>query len=171
MPQIVSVRYVEELMMIGPADRTADGRGRKKSTIGSILQCPHSTIASSKSSSPSASTASFIPVKRPRQNQSLYDAVAGNSREDRFLKSPLVRTTARPRTSRAVPPETVLAYRWRRNRQPKRDDDEDEDEDEELEELMGDEDEDVKMMQAGLLVPSDSNGALPHSVRLRRRWI
>lgn len=143
-----------------------DGRGRKKSTIGSILQCSHSTIASSESSSPSASTASFILVKRPRQNQSLYDAVAGNSREDRFLNS---RRTDRPRTSRAVPPETVLAYRWRRNRQAKRDDDEDEDE--ELEELMGDEDEDVKMMQAELLVPSDSNGALPHSVRLQRRWI
>jgi hypothetical protein len=63
----------------------------------------------------------------------------------------------------------VLAYRWRRNRQAKRDDDEDEDED--LEELMVDEDEDVKMMQAGLLVPSDSNVALPNSVRLQRRWI
>ena len=46
-----------------------------------------------------------------------------------------------------------------------------EDEDDELEELMVDEDEDVKMMQAGLLVPSDSNVALPHSVRLQRRWI
>jgi len=144
-------------------------RGRKKSTIGSILQCPHSTIASSESSSPSASTASFIPVKRPRQNQSLYDAVAGNSREDRFLNSHVVRRTDRPRTSRTVPPETVLAYRWRRNRQAKRDDDKDEDE--ELEELMVDEDEDVKMMQAGLLVPSDSNEALPHSVQLHQRWI
>ena len=112
------------------------------------------TIASSESSSPSATTASFIPVEGPRQNQSLYDAVAGNSREDRFLNSLLVRgTTDRPGTSRAAAPETVLACRWRRNRQAKRDDDEDEDE--ELEELMVDEDEDVKMMQAGLLVPSD----------------
>jgi hypothetical protein len=158
-------------MMIGLPIKSRGAQKIDDRVRSSLLQCPHSTIASSESSSPSASTASFIPVKRPRQNQSLYDAVAGNSREDRFLKSPLVRTTARPRTSRAVPPETVLAYRWRRNRQPKRDDDEDEDEDEELEELMGDEDEDVKMMQAGLLVPSDSNGALPHSVRLRRRWI
>jgi len=58
----------------------------------------------------------------------------------------------------------VLAYRWRRNRQKQRD--KDEDEDEELEDLLLDDDDDVKMMQAGLLVSSERNSALPDSVTL-----
>jgi hypothetical protein len=64
----------------------------------------------------------------------------------------------------------VLACRWRRNRQKQQDEDEDEDEDEELEDLVLLDDDDVKMMQAGLLVPSQRNDALPNSVTLQWMW-
>ena len=59
----------------------------------------------------------------------------------------------------------MLACRWRRKRQKKKDDAEDENE--ESEELRIDEDEDVKMMQAGLVVSSERNVALPDSVWLQ----
>lgn len=62
----------------------------------------------------------------------------------------------------------MLACRWRRNRQKQQDDDEDEDE--ELEDLVLLDDDDVKMMQAGLLVPSERNDALPNSVRPQWMW-
>jgi len=65
----------------------------------------------------------------------------------------------------------VLTCRWRRNRQNTHgaEEREDEDENDELDDILLNDDDDVKMMQAGLLVPSERNEALPDSVRLGRK--
>jgi hypothetical protein len=86
----------------------------------------------------------------------VYDAVAGQTYQDRFINSSLViKTTGKRRALRPNPPETILASRWRRQRKRNRNGDLIENDDEE---------DDVKMMKAGLVVPSHRNEALPDSV-------
>lgn len=101
----------------------------------------------------SPSTASSLDTSTKTRHQSLYDAVTGQSCEDRFLSKSKVNTrTGKPISRRAVPPERVLANRW--NRQVKECD-------------VGDKDnevDDVKLTEAGLVVPSQRENALPGSV-------
>jgi hypothetical protein len=89
--------------------------------------------------------------------QSVYDVVAGRSLLDRF--APTAIEERAPGKSRrppllldTAPPEDVLGYRWRGQTGKKRASDVDDDE------------EDIKLMQAGLIVPSERNAALPDSV-------
>jgi hypothetical protein len=85
----------------------------------------------------------------------VYDAVAGQAYQDRFLDaSHVIKRTGKHRALRPNPPETVLASRWRRQRKRNRKGD-----------LIDDDDEDdVKLMKTGLVVPSHRNEALPDSV-------
>ena len=102
--------------------------------------------SSSESESPSPSLPSSPEPRKEVRYQSLYDAVADRSRKDRFLNPPSSKTAP----SRAAAPETILASRWRRQLQRSG------------ENVL--EDEDVKLSEAGLVVPSDRNEGLPDSV-------
>ena len=65
----------------------------------------------------------------------------------------------RNKTARAVPPESLLAHRWRTQAGRARTNPV------VVESDTGEEEEDVKMMLAGLIVPSHRSDALPDSVR------
>ena len=113
-----------------------------------------SSIIASSQEFPSPSTTSTLNSQKGVRHQSLYDAVASQSGGDRFRNSSRVDArTGKHKTSRPVAPETVLASRWSRQVKRKR-------------EANGgaDGNEDVKLMEAGLLVPSHRNEALPDSV-------
>lgn len=88
-----------------------------------------------------------MPAKR---QQTIYDAVARKSCRDRFLYSN--KSISKPGKyvhTRAVPPETILASRWQLQlRHAGRHEEID----------------DVKLMQAGLVIPSQRDEALPNSV-------
>ena len=94
--------------------------------------------------------------ERAGRHQSVYDAVAGKSRHDRLLNPSDGNKRRKRSSSRAAPPESVLASRWHRQLKRLREEDDDVDEDP---------DDDVKKLtQAGLVVPSRRNEALPDSV-------
>ena len=118
-----------------------------------LVDCTLSTIASSPEFQ-SPSTTSTLDSQEEARRQSVYDAVASKSSGDRFRNhSKVDARTGRRKTSRPVAPETVLANRW--SRQIKRNG-----------EAVGgaDDNEDVALMKAGLVVPSHRNEALPDSV-------
>lgn len=101
------------------------------------------------SSSPTGSSDAHRQVR----HQSLYDAVAKKSHADRFLDQSNAKKSGKHRSARSAPPETVLAERWRRQVKRNRGGD-----------VTDDENEDIKLMKAELVVPSHRNEALPNSV-------
>ena len=115
-----------------------------------------SSATSSHASSPvprvsnSPTTTTSTPTTPLRRKQTVYDAVARKSGHDRFLySSKSISKTGKFVHTHAVPPETILASRWQHQLRRAG---------------VADEIDDVKMMQAGLVVPSQRNEALPDSV-------
>jgi len=112
------------------------------------------SIIASSPDFPSPSTTSALNSQKGIRHQSLYDAVTSQSGGDRFRNpSKVDHRTGKHKTSRPVAPETVLAGRWRRQVKRKGGVDGD-----------VDDNEDVKLMEVGLGVPSHRNETLPDSV-------
>ena len=110
---------------------------------------PSTPSPSRRQSSDAPTSTTRKPLTKQRR-QTVYDAVARKSAPDRFLNA----KKRNPRSgklgsTRPVPPETILAYRWRQQLQHAK---------------IPDRVDDVSMMQAGLVVPSHRNPALPDSV-------
>jgi hypothetical protein len=119
-----------------------------------LLSSP--SIIASSPEFPSPSTTSILNSPKGVRHQSLYDTVSGQSSVDRFLNlSKVDARTGKHKPSLPVAPETVLTNRWNRQIKRKR-------------EVNGgtdyNEDEDVKLMETGLVVPSRRNETLPDSV-------
>ena len=133
---------------MGKLATTYDNRLRSTSGTSTIDSLPGSPSPST------VSTVSTRSTRRETRHRTLYDAVARKSQEDRFLNiSNVNKQTGRHSATRAVGPDSILAYKWRRTQAKANGKG-----DEELEDL------DVRLMQAGLVVPSQRNEALPDSV-------
>ena len=121
-----------------------------------------STTSTIASSSESADEASFTDPPEPgnssfprkRRHQTLYDVVANRSRHDRFVNpNQYSKKTGKHNKTRPVPPESVLVNRWRQQLKYKN-----------VSKGFDEEDEQVELSQAGLIIPATPNNALPDSV-------
>lgn len=134
------------------SENGAVGHGLRQSTSFDFRDFTIDSLPGSPSPS-TVSTASTRSTRKETRHRTLYDAVARKSREDRFLNvSKVNKQTGRHSATRAVGPDSILAYKWRTQAKANGKGDE------ELEDL------DVRLMQAGLVVPSQRNDALPDSV-------
>jgi hypothetical protein len=93
-------------------------------------------------------------TKKNKRRQTLYDATAERSRKDRFVDlHGRDRRTQKPVSTKPVSPDVILSSRWQRALKRQKAD------------IESDEEE-VRLMQAGLVVPSERHEALPDSVRI-----